>query len=87
MDSDPLRDVVPSGTLDELRAYAERVSQERGMATVIVAVGGAQHEYVVPPYVCARAKDAVAGALLDALKQRVEQVDLGASAGEGSNGQ
>jgi hypothetical protein len=55
------------------------------MATVIVAIGGAQHEYVVPPYVCARAKDPVAGALLDALKQRVEQVDMGTPAGEGPN--
>ena len=65
----------PGATLDELRAYAERVSQESGMATVIVAVDGGQREYVVTPEVLGRYTDAVSGALVEALRQR--QVVLG----------
>jgi hypothetical protein len=59
----------PEVILDELRRYAERVSQESGMATVIVAVGGHQHECVVTPEVLAGYTDVVSGALVEALCQ------------------
>jgi hypothetical protein len=62
----------PGATLDELRRYAERVSQETGMATVIVVVNGTQPEYAVPPERLARYTDPAAGALIEALVQRQE---------------
>lgn len=63
----------PGATLDELRLYAERVSQEFSMATVIVAVDGGQHEYVVTPSTLGDYHDVVIGALIGALRQRVGQ--------------
>jgi hypothetical protein len=60
----------PGATLDELRLHAERISQESGMATVIVAVGGEQYEYVTSPAVLGRYTDPAVGALVEALHQR-----------------
>lgn len=60
----------PGATLDELRAYAERVSQESGMATVIVAAGGDHHEYAVTPEAVSGYADTVSGALIEALRER-----------------
>jgi hypothetical protein len=65
----------PGATLDELRLYAERVSQESGMATVIVAAGGDHREYVVTSEVVGRYKDPVIGALVESLLQRQELLD------------
>ena len=63
----------PNATLDELRKYAERVSQASGMATVIVAHGGDHCEYVVTGGSLGGYKDdPVVGALAEALKQRLE---------------
>jgi hypothetical protein len=62
----------PGATLDELRAYAERVSQESGMATVIVAHGGDHREYVVTSEALSRYTEPVSGALVEALRQRQE---------------
>jgi hypothetical protein len=67
----------PGASLDELRIYAERVSQETGMATVIVAVAGARQEYVATPGTLGAYKDAVSGALIQALRQRQELLGEG----------
>jgi hypothetical protein len=66
--------MAPDQTLDELRAYAERVSQESGMATVIVAVGGRHHEYAVPCEQLAGYIDVVSGALVESLRRRQEEI-------------
>lgn len=60
----------PGATLDELRVYAEHLSQKSGTATVIVAVGGSQHEYVVPSGARTAYTDDVVGALVESLRQR-----------------
>jgi hypothetical protein len=62
----------PAATLDELRLYAERVSQASGMATVVVAHGGDHREYVVTSETLGSYKDPVSGALVEALRQRQE---------------
>jgi acetyl esterase/lipase len=59
-------------TLDELRQYAERVSQASGMATVIVAHGGSHREFVVPCDSLGRHGDAAIDALVEAIRQRLE---------------
>ena len=71
----------PGATLDELRVYAERVSQASGMATVIVAAGTDQRAYVVTSEVLAAYSDTVSGALVEALRQR--QSLLAEEAGRG----
>lgn len=67
----------PEVTLDELRRYAERVSQESGMATVIVAIGAHPHQYecAVTSGALAAYTDPVSGALVEALRQL--QADTG----------
>jgi hypothetical protein len=74
----------PEVILDELRRYAERVSQESGMATVIVAIGAhhRQYECAVTPEALAAYTDPVSGALVEALRQAQE---LGP--GEGNSGE
>lgn len=67
----------PDATLDELRKYAERVSQASGMATVIVAHAGDHQEYVVTAGVLSNYTDPVIGALVHALRQRVELLGEG----------
>jgi hypothetical protein len=62
----------PAATLDELRQYAERVSQASGMATVIVAHGGSHREFVVPSDSLGRHGDAAIDALVEAIRQRLE---------------
>jgi acetyl esterase/lipase len=64
----------PGATLDELRQYAERVSQASGMATVIVAAGGGHHDYVVPPERLAAYTDPLSGALVEALRHQQERL-------------
>ena len=59
-------------SLDELRTYAERVSQADGTATVLVVLGQV-HEYVVPTAALGRYQDPVTGALIEALRSRQEQ--------------
>jgi hypothetical protein len=57
--------------LDQLRRTAEQVSQQRGMATVIAAVGtGELAEFVVSRDVHGQYKDPVLGALIEAVRQR-----------------
>ena len=62
-------------SLTELRDYAERVSQEDGMATVLAAVDGEVHEYVVTSARLSRYQDVVTGALVEALRARQEYLD------------
>lgn len=64
----------PDATLDDLRTYAEQLSQASGMATVIVAVNGDHHEYVATSGGLARYTDPVIGALVEALLGRLETV-------------
>jgi len=66
----------PNATLDDLRKYAERVSQASGMATVIVAHGSDHQEFVVTRgSLSSYRDDPVIGALVEALKQRLELLD------------
>jgi hypothetical protein len=74
----------PGATLDELRAYAERVSQESGTATVLVAVNGDHREYVVSSGVLGSYADAVSGALVEALRKRQELLKI-ASEGDSTD--
>ena len=62
-------------SLEQLREYAERVSQEDGMATVLVAVDGEVHEYVVTSARLSRYQDPVTGALVESLRARQDQLD------------
>jgi hypothetical protein len=64
---------LPGAPLDEWRAYAERVSQETGMATVIVVAGGGYREYVVAPDLLRWYTDQAGGALAEALRMHVSQ--------------
>lgn len=68
--------------LDSLRRYAERVSQESGAATVLVAVGtGPPIEFVVPAERLSDYTDLTTGALVEALKSHALNLSLTAWAG------
>ena len=62
-------------SVDQLREYAERVSQEDGMATVLVAVDGDVHEFIATSARLGHYQDVVTGALVESLRARQAQLD------------
>jgi hypothetical protein len=74
-------DCFPAGGADErtisrLRDYAEQLSQEGGMATVLIALGtDPVREYVVTPGAYRAYADPVTGVLVQALTQHLETLD------------